>query len=204
MNRHPAQSPALPSAVARPHTGRRRNEATRQAILDVTFALLGEVPITELTVEAIAAAASASRQTIYRWWPSKGAVIAEALAQRARALAVAPDTGDMRTDLVQFLTDTFSAVTDPATRSLLRQLMAAAQHDPHLATAVADFTTERRRELRSIFEAGQRQRQLPGHTNLDTLVDLAYGFMWYRLLVDHAPLDHSAASKIVDTLLPLP
>ncbi|MQA97684.1 MAG: TetR family transcriptional regulator [Streptosporangiales bacterium] len=79
--------------VGQRHTGRRRDEAARQAILDATFTLLregaGEAGDTgdageALTIDRIAAAAGVGRQTIYRWWPGKGAVVAEAMASRAR------------------------------------------------------------------------------------------------------------------------
>src|SRR5271154_3426737 len=57
----------------RPHTGRRRNDAAKDAILDATFRLLGRLgrPGAEsVTIEAIAAEAGVGRQTIYRWWPT--------------------------------------------------------------------------------------------------------------------------------------
>jgi len=67
------QAASAPRAV-RQHTGRRRNAAARDAILDVTIELLRTRGTTGLTIDAIAEAAGVGRQTIYRWWPSKGAV----------------------------------------------------------------------------------------------------------------------------------
>lgn len=185
----------------RPHSGRRRSEAARQAILDAAFALLRETSGAGITIDAIAAAAGVGRQTIYRWWPSKGAVIAEAMAERAQAVASAPDTGVLRTDLAGFLADTFAAVADPANGRMLRQLMAAAQDDTYLAHAAADFTAQRRRELGVILERGRQRGELPDAADLDTLVDLVYGFLWYRLLVGHAPLDTPAAQALADAVL---
>lgn len=185
----------------RSHSGRRRSEAARQAILDATFALVRETAGAGITIDSIAAAAGVGRQTIYRWWPSKGAVIAEALAERAQAAASPPDTGALRTDLAEFLADTFAAVSDSATGRMLRQLMAAAQDDTYLAAVAADFTAQRRKELRLILERGRQRGELPAAADLKTLVDLAYGFLWYRLLVGHAPLDRQAAQSLVDAML---
>lgn len=185
----------------RPHSGRRRSEAARQAILDATFALFHETPESGVTIDAIAKAAGVGRQTIYRWWPSKGAVIAEALSERARAVARTPDTGDLRTDLVEFLAATFASVADPANGRMLRRLMTAAQEDAHLAAAVADFTERRRHELRVILERGRQRGQVAATADLDALIDLAYGFLWYRLLVGHAALDARAAEILADALL---
>src|SRR6201995_2352035 len=57
-------------AASRPHTGRRRNEAARAAILTATVDLLRDRGLDSLTIDAIAQAAGVGRQTIYRWWPS--------------------------------------------------------------------------------------------------------------------------------------
>ena len=56
----------------------RRSERSRQAILTATADLLGEVGYSKLAVEAIAARAGVGKQTIYRWWPDKGAVVLDA------------------------------------------------------------------------------------------------------------------------------
>jgi AcrR family transcriptional regulator len=183
------------------HTGRRRNEAARQAILDAAFRLLRSADGRDLTIDAIASAAGVGKQTIYRWWPSKGAVVAAALADRARDTARVPDSGTLRDDLVRFLVDTFAGAADRSAAGMLRRIMAAAQDDPHLAEAVAGFTAQRRRELRSLLERGQARGELPGTADLDMLTDLAYGFLWYRLLVGHASLDASAAESLAGHLI---
>jgi AcrR family transcriptional regulator len=190
-----------PPPQARPHTGRRRNESTRQAILDAAIALLRDPPAGGVTIDAIAAASGAGRQTIYRWWPSKQAMLAEAMAQRAQVIAPAPDTGTVHDDLLRFLTDTALAIAEPTNRRMLRHLMGAAQHDDHLADAVADFTARRRDELRALLERGQARGEVPADADLATLIDIAYGFMWYRMLVGHAPLDHRAARGLTDAVL---
>src|SRR6201987_4855243 len=92
----------------RPHTGRRRNDAARDAILDAAFRLLS-APVTEaLTIDAIAAEAGVGRQTIYRWWPSKGAVVADALARHAQVVVPERDTGSFTGDLTAFFVDSFA------------------------------------------------------------------------------------------------
>lgn len=193
--------PPGPAPPPRRHTGRRRNEATRQAILDAAIALWRDPPEGGITVDALAAASGAGRQTIYRWWRSKGAVLAEALAQRARAVAPVPDTGSLAGDLHRFLADTALAMAGRPTRQMLHHLMASAPHDPHVAEAVADFTAQRRAELRDLLERSRTRGEIDGGTDLDTLVDLAYGFLWYRLLVGHAPLDRQAATDLTTALL---
>jgi AcrR family transcriptional regulator len=185
----------------RQHTGRRRNAAARDAILDATFELLRTEGASGLTIEAIAEAARVGRQTIYRWWPSKGAVAAEAMARGARAIVPVHDSGSFPDDLTQFLIDSFAGLEDPGIRRALRQIAAAAQQDEHVAGVLAEFTAERRAALRSLLERGRANGDLSADANLGLLIDVAYGVLWYRLLVGHAPLDASAARDLSTHLI---
>jgi len=185
----------------RPHTGRRRNEAAREAILTVTHQLLRSQGLESLTIDAIAHAAGVGRQTIYRWWPSKGAMLAEAMGLQARTVVPPRDSGSFGRDLTDFLTDSFRGLEDAGVARGLRDLAAAAQHDEHVAEALATFTAQRRAALRALLARGQAQGVLGPDANLDLLVDVAYGFLWYRLLVGHAPLNAAAARDLTAHLI---
>jgi AcrR family transcriptional regulator len=184
----------------RPHTGRRRNDAAKDAILDATFRLLNGPGTDGLTIEAIAAEAGVGRQTIYRWWPSKGAVVADALARHARVVVPQRDTGSFTGDLTAFLTDSFAGLENEDLANRLRQIVAEAQHDEHVARVLADFTAVRRSALRALLERGRAAGELAAGTDLDMLVDMAYGVLYYRLLVRHAPLDEKAARSLAAEL----
>jgi AcrR family transcriptional regulator len=186
--------------TGRPHTGRRRNEAAKDAILDAAFRLLSDPGTESLTIDAIAAEAGVGRQTIYRWWPSKGAVVADAMARHARAVVPERDTGSFAGDLEAFLTDSFAGLEDESFAARLRQIVATAQHDEHVARVLADFTAARRAALRALLERGRDAGELAPHADLDMLVDMAYGVLYYRLLVGHAPLDAHAARSLAAAL----
>ena len=100
-----------------------------------------------------------------------------------------------------FLTDSFRGLEDPGISRGVRDLAAVAQHDEHVAEALAGFTARRRAALRAVLERGQAQGVLPAGANLDVLVDLAYGFLCYRLLVGHARLDAAAARDLAAHLI---
>ena len=188
------------SAPRRPHTGRRRNDAARDAILDAAFRLLSDPGTDGLTIEAIAAEAGVGRQTIYRWWPSKGAVLADALIRHARVVVPERDTGTFAGDLAAFLTDSFAGLAEQGYAARLRQIVAAAQQDEHVASLLADFTAVRRAALRALLERGRDAGELARDADLDMLVDMAYGVLYYRLLVGHAPLDEKAARALAAEL----
>jgi AcrR family transcriptional regulator len=185
----------------RPHTGRRRNEAARAAILDATMGLLRSGGLNALTIDAVAQAAGVGRQTIYRWWPSKGAMLAEAMGLQAASVVPPHDSGSFETDLTRFWVDSFRSLQDPGMRRGLQDVAAAAQHDEHVAEALAGFTAQRRDALRAVLQRGVDQGRLSPAADLDILVDLAYGFLWYRLLVGHRPLNEQAAQDLTANII---
>jgi AcrR family transcriptional regulator len=176
--------------------GRPRSDAARRAIHEAALRLLATGGYRALTMERIAAAAGVGKQTVYRWWPSKAAVVLDALAAHADADIAVPDTGDGVKDLTRFLAATFRALRN-GDAPIVRALMAEAQHD---ATFARNFWTEliaqRRDAMRTILSRAQARGELAADTDLDLLVDLAYGVMWYRLLLDNAPLTDAAAATI--------
>jgi AcrR family transcriptional regulator len=184
----------------RAHTGRRRNEAAREAILDAAFRLLSGPGAEALTIDSIAAEAGVGRQTIYRWWPSKGAVLADALVRHARVVVPERDTGSFTGDLTAFFVDSFAGLGYEGYADRLRQIVAEAQHDEHVARVLADFTAVRRAALHALLERGRDAGELAADTDLDMLVDMAYGVLYYRLMVSHAPLDEKAARSLAAEL----
>ncbi|ORA34220.1 TetR-like C-terminal domain-containing protein [Mycobacterium aquaticum] len=182
---------------SRAHTGRKRNAEARQAIIDAAIAALEESG--EVTVQGTAAAAGVGRQTIYRWWNGKGPLIAEALAERAATTVPVPDTGNFRDDLVELLIASFADAT--ANQRILRQFMALAQQDADIAAIAPDYAVMRQEPLRSLFERGRDRGDICVDADINVLTDLAYGFLWYRLLLGHAALDDYAARQLAATLL---
>ena len=95
----------------------RRNERSRRAILDAALELATELGYQKLTIESVAARAGVGKQTIYRWWPSKGAVLFDALLARTQdtdGAGALPDTGDLVADLKAVLRATVTEFADPA------------------------------------------------------------------------------------------
>ncbi|GAA1183779.1 TetR/AcrR family transcriptional regulator C-terminal ligand-binding domain-containing protein [Nesterenkonia xinjiangensis] len=123
--------------IAETRRGRPRSAAAHQAVLAATARLLtcGDLEYDDLTVEGIAAEAGVGKQTIYRWWPQKAAVVLEALLTGHLQLdfAQVPDTGDLRADLHtwvdQTLDEAFTEGYRSMARSLISALLAGAAHN---------------------------------------------------------------------------
>ena len=80
--------------------GRPRSEQSRQAILRSTLKFLrqpGGFP--DLSIQAVAAAANVSKATVYRWWPTKAALVADAFSASLEQELQFPDTGSLRSDM---------------------------------------------------------------------------------------------------------
>src|SRR5205085_8345736 len=70
-------------------------------LLEATLQLLQEHGYDRLTLDAVAATARASKATVYRRWPSKAELVLAAFIEGIRQVAVAPDTGTLRGDLLR-------------------------------------------------------------------------------------------------------
>ncbi|PRY60950.1 TetR/AcrR family transcriptional regulator [Glycomyces artemisiae] len=190
----------MPRTADRQHTGRQRNEEARRAILDAAVHQFAERPAAEVTVATIAAEAGVGRQTIYRWWPTKFAILLEAMTELGRAVVAVPDSGSLAADLEAFVTATFSAVKEP-TISLLRVVMGEAQRDPQVHRLMVEFTGRRRAVLREVLERAEARGEPLGPGGADLLVDQVFGVLWYRILLGNGPLTPSAARELAEALL---
>jgi AcrR family transcriptional regulator len=187
--------------IRRVHTGRRRNEAAREAILQAAADLLA-AGSGDVAVSAIAKSAGVGKQTIYRWWPSKRAVLIEAMASRGQQLVSVSETGVFAADLKSFLTATFAAARQ--NRALLLGVLSEALTDPSTMSQFCAFAASRRQALQSLLDRACQRGEITKPSAL--IVDQIFGTLWYRLIFHHAPLNSAAASKlshaIVDQLTP--
>ncbi|MBO1333892.1 TetR/AcrR family transcriptional regulator [Streptomyces sp. VRA16 Mangrove soil] len=185
----------------RAHTGRRRNEEARRAVLDAALRLLADADGAAVSVDAIAKEAGVGKQTLYRWWPSKGAVLLDALTERAETDVPVPAAGALRDDLRAVVAATFAGAQRSPVAPALRTLVREAAHDPHLADLMREFTGARRAALREVLERGRERGELPRDSDIDLMVDQVYGVFWYRFLLGHAPLGEVEAVRLADSLI---
>ncbi|ALG05981.1 TetR/AcrR family transcriptional regulator [Kibdelosporangium phytohabitans] len=182
----------------------RRSETARRAILTAALDLVGRVGYAKLTIEGIATAAGVGKQTIYRWWPSKGSILFDAFLslttdQQDGAL---PDTGDLAADLKLVLRATVDELQDPGFDLPMRALHTEIVHDPVLAADYATRLDEPMRELkRDRLRAAQRAGQMSEDVDLDVAVDLLFGPILNRWVQRTGPLTHEYVDLVVDTAL---
>ncbi|BAL87435.1 putative TetR-family transcriptional regulator [Actinoplanes missouriensis 431] len=179
----------------------RRNERSRRAILTAALDLLGETGYADLTIEAIAARAGVGKQTIYRWWRKKGAIILEALVDAmAAAEAVAlPDTGDLAADLRTVMRATVAEFADPKLSATTRAITIETLGDESLGVQVRDQLLRPQLDaVKDRLRAGRDAGQVRDGVDLDQAVELLFGPLYHRWLLRTGPLTDDYADGIVE------
>jgi AcrR family transcriptional regulator len=185
------------------HSGNRhgRSEAARQAVLEAADDLLAERGFAGVTIEGIAARAGVAKQTIYRWWPSKADVLLDALATKAQLHIPVPDEGDYEADLRRFLGDTFELGSRPQVVDLLRALMAEAQINEDFGERFREeFLRQRREALGAILTRASARGDLPAGLPPETVTDIVFGTLWYRILATRRLPDRRLIDELVTAL----
>jgi AcrR family transcriptional regulator len=179
----------------------RRNESARQAILAAAIALVAELGYEKASIEGIARLAGVGKQTIYRWWPSKGAVVLEALDDSLATVVDFPDSGDIVEDLRVQMSGVTELLARTQVGGVYRGLIAAAQSDTalsdaHLERVIEPATVACRRRLGLARERGEIRADVDDQT----VIDLLWGSIYYRLLLHTRPLDPEQVDAALDVV----
>ena len=181
--------------------GRPRSEHARLAILRSTLKLLGENGFSDLTIEAVAAHASVGKATVYRWWPNKAVLIADAFASSTTRKLHFPDTGFVRTDMSQQMRQLIKVFRSPRGR-IVSAILGGGQSDRDLIAAFRErFLWPRRREAYATLRRGILRGELRQDQDLDLLLDSLYGPIYMRFLIRHQKLDETFADGICGLVL---
>lgn len=188
--------------AARRGRGRRPAAEVRAAVLAAAGRILLRDGMRAVTFDRVAADAGASKMTLYKWWPSPGALAAEAYFAQSRDALDFPDTGDLRADLIAQLSAFVRLLKEEGAEKPVSELIGAAQMDPDLARAWSESYALPRRELARVrLRSAQVRGQLRADADLDIIVDQLWGACYHRLLVLRVPFDESIVGRLVDHAL---
>ncbi len=181
--------------------GRPRSEEARSAILRSTLQLLGKNGFSDLTIEAVSAHAGVGKTTVYRWWPSKAALIADAFASSTTQKLHFPDTGSLRTDMSQQMRQLVRVFRSRRGR-IVSAILAAGQTDREVIAAFRErFLKPRRREAYATLRRGIVRGELRKNMDLDLLLDSLYGPIYMRFLIRHDTLTPGFVNHLCELVL---
>ncbi|MBS9376281.1 TetR/AcrR family transcriptional regulator [Rhodococcus sp. B50] len=177
--------------------GRPRSEQSRRAILDATLDLLGHEVLSEITIASIASKAKVGKSTIYRWWPSRTALILEVIDGLPPIVAV--DTGSLVSDLCEVSMQLSELLVASPLGKVLAHFAAdrTAQNDP----SVRDYFASRTRPISDVFERAVARGEFPAVPEPEMLIHIAMGPILNRVFFGAQPPDKEFITTAVRTVI---
>ncbi|MFC9916489.1 TetR/AcrR family transcriptional regulator [Streptomyces sp. NPDC127197] len=196
-----ANGPAVKEGNGRGR-GRRPADEVRADVLHTVGDLLLTEGIADLTFERIARASGVSKTTLYKWWPSKGALALDGYFHAVQETLAFPDTGDIRADLLTQLRAFAHVMTQTPGGRVLAELIGESQTDEDLATAYRKlYSSHRRRLAGERLHRAQELGQIRTGIDVQVLVDQLWGAVYHRLLIPDEPVTDDFIVALVNNLL---
>ncbi|GAA1688182.1 TetR/AcrR family transcriptional regulator [Nonomuraea maheshkhaliensis] len=171
----------------------------QQEIFDATLRLVAEKGYDGLTVEGVAERSGVNKTTIYRWWPSKAALLGAALLESDVLGLAAPDTGSLRGDLVALVEGIRRLLTERPAADIAVAALAAAVRHPELDGR--RFFADRFAREREIFERAAARGELKEPADPMLIVDLLAGAVWMRAVFRDLEVGDDFAAEAVSAVL---
>jgi AcrR family transcriptional regulator len=181
--------------------GRRPAAEVRSEVLEAAAELLFAEGMSAFTIEKVANRSGASKMTIYKWWPSKGALALDGYFHKVEPQLTFPDTGDIEEDLRAQLHAFLRVIRDSAAGRVIAELIGQAQSDPELKAAYLQRYSSPRRALAvAALERAKQRGQLRAGLDAESVADQLWGACYHRLLLPDQPLTHEFVDALVDNL----
>ena len=182
--------------------GRPRSERARTAILEAAGELMLAGGLRAATVDGIAARAGVSKATVYRWWPSRGAVALDGFLHQVEDTIQVPDGASTHDALVHQLRALVGLLRDTPSGPLLRALTAQVESDPEVAAALRDqWLAPRRAATVAILERAVADGELRADADISVALDQLFAPVYQRLHYGHEPLTDDLPELLVTQLM---
>ncbi|CAN7510280.1 TetR/AcrR family transcriptional regulator [Rhizobium sp. LjRoot254] len=189
-----------PNENAAPKRGRPRSQAARDAILRAAQDMLVADGLGRLTIEAVAERARVGKPTIYRYWKNAQELAMAALMAGQPSVKAAEPKGASKQRLQRQMENLLNIFASTRGRQIALT-MAAADPDSEMAKAFRTrVMLEQREEGRAILASAERNGEIKLDTDIETILDMLYAPVFYRLLVGHLPLNPEFGRDVVDSV----
>lgn len=154
-----------------------------------------------LSLERVAVRAGAGKAAIYRRWPSKVAIAAEAVQKFGMVLTDVADYGTLRNDLQAYLLMLRRALRHRLVRKILPDLYAEASRGSELLPLLKDLSASRRRSAVSLIERAIDRGELPVGIDRDLAMDMIPATLYWGMIVTRRRITQVQIRRQVDALV---
>ncbi|MCV7077643.1 TetR/AcrR family transcriptional regulator [Mycobacterium szulgai] len=169
-------------------------------LLAVTLQLLQEHGYDRLTVDAVANTARASKATVYRRWPSKAELVLAAFIEGVRQVAVVPNTGTLRGDLLKLGDICCQQVHQQA--GTIRAVLVEISRHPALNQAMQrQFIDQRKAVIQHVLRQAVERGEIAESAITDDLWDLLPGYLIFRAILPERPPTSRTVQALVDDFI---
>jgi len=175
-----------------------RAARVRAAVLDATSALLTEVGYDQLSIDDVASRAGVHKTTVYRRWPTKPELIAEAARVQAAEDVPIPDTGTLLGDLQMLAREVAANIGSTGGARRARTIVAAAAASDELSQVVHSFWVHRLQAAATIIDRAVARAELPVAADANLIIEAVVAPIWLRLLLTGEPVDDDFADRVAE------
>jgi AcrR family transcriptional regulator len=176
-----------------------RSARVRADVLQAALEELAAVGYASLSFEGIAARAGVHKTTLYRRWGSREDLMLDAMLDRGAERVPIPDTGSLRTDLLEYGREIVAAILSaPEIQATVRAIASAGDHDTRLAEASRRFWEERLELAGEMVERAIERGEAGPEADPGLVAELVIAPIYFRLLLSGEPLDDAFLERLAD------
>ncbi len=186
-----------------PRRGRPRSIGTTNAILESAYALMAATGLAATTIDAIARHSSVSKMTIYKWWPSREALLIDAFLHHAAQMLPLPpaSAGTPAARARRHAAAYAEALQGEFGKVQLAVISECISKTGSAELFYARYLQFRRDALVDMIAAGQKDGSIQAESAPENLYDAIYGSLFYRYIFGIAPITPGYARSLVDLVL---
>ncbi|MFN4015546.1 MAG: TetR/AcrR family transcriptional regulator [Reyranella sp.] len=194
-------SPGPGSDTTARRPGRPRSAAVQQAILQGTYLLMATKGLSATTYERVAAATGVSKVTIYKWWPTREALLVDAFLEQARTFLPLPENGHPVAIVRAHAASYVAALNGAFGRVQLAVIAECIGSSGTAATFGERYLGERRAAGVALLTRAQKEGLIGATDPPADLYDMIYGTLFYQSTFGLKRLTAGAARRLVDRVL---